>query len=368
MRVPFLDLRVTDEGERAELLSAVDAVLRHGRIVLGPETGEFEQRVAERVGRRFAIGVNSGTDALILSLRALGIGPGDEVIVPPLSFVATANTVALSGATPVFADLDDDLTLDPASVKPLITSRTRAIVPVHWAGKVCRMEEIVPLAEKHELFVIEDAAQAFDAERNGKKAGAFGTVGCFSMNCMKVFASVGEAGAVVTDDPALRDKLIQLRYHGLIDKETCGALSHNGRLDTIQAAMLIKRLDRLDAVIEARRMNAAYYTDRLSGLVATPREDNAGRDVYYTYQILTERRDELMAYLATRGIETKPGHLYLMPDQPVYRDGGKAVCANARKLHPRILCLPVSEKLTEAQREYVAESVREFFATRSPHA
>jgi dTDP-4-amino-4,6-dideoxygalactose transaminase len=358
-KVPFLDLRVTDDDERLALLAAVDRVLRHGRIVLGPEVAQFEEQVAARVGRRFAIGVNSGTDALILALRALGIGRGDEVLVPALSFVATANVVKLAGAEPVFVDLDADMNMDPGAIEPLITERTRAILPVHWAGKVCRVEEICAIAARHGLPVIEDGAQAFDAVRHGSKAGSFGLLGCFSMNCMKVFASLGEAGMVVTDDEALHGRLVQLRYHGLISKEHCGVPSHNGRLDTVHAAMLLERLARFDEVIARRRDNADYYSQRLAGVVDVPREEPGCRDVYYLYIIATDRRDDLQLFLSERGIETKQPHV-LMPDHPAHA-GGLGNWSQAAKVHHRRLCLPVHEKLAAEQRQYVADSILTFF-------
>jgi dTDP-4-amino-4,6-dideoxygalactose transaminase len=361
MKVPFLDLRVTDETERQELLAAVEGVLKHGRIVLGPEVGEFEQAVATRLGVRYVVGVNSGTDALILTFRALGLGPGDEVIMPPLSFVATANTVSLSGATPVFADLTDDLVLDPASVEALITPRTKALVPVHWSGRTCDMTVLLDIAKRHNLLVIEDTAQAFDAKLNGRKAGTFGIVGCFSMNCMKVFASLGEAGAIATDDQALYEKLVTLRYHGLVNREFCHMVSHNGRLDTVQAAMLLVRLKRLDSVMERRQAHAAYYDSRLASVVETPRPAPGGTHVYYTYTIQTDRRDALKAFLEEQGVETKIQHVPLMPDQPVYEGRVTAACPNARRLMGRVLCLPASENLTALEREYVADQVLKFF-------
>ncbi|BAE48879.1 Predicted pyridoxal phosphate-dependent enzyme [Paramagnetospirillum magneticum AMB-1] len=357
--VPYLDLRVTDDAEREDLLAAVDRVLRHGRIVLGPEVAEFEARIAARVGRRFAVGVNSGTDALILALRALGIGAGDEVIVPALSFVASANIVKLAGAVPVFADLGPDMNMDPAVIEGLITPATRAILPVHFAGKICRMEEICAIAERHRLLVIEDAAQAFDAVRHGRKAGSFGQVGCFSMNCMKVLASLGEAGVIVTDDDALHDHLVQLRYHGLVTKESCGFLSHNGRLDTVHAAMLSVRLDRFDEVMRRRRDNAAYYSARLGHLVDVPRDDADCQDAYYIYVIATDRRDALQDFLTARGIETKQPHI-LMPEHPVHKDA-RGFWDNAARVHHRRLSLPISEKLTDTQRTYVADAIVEFF-------
>lgn len=360
MKVPFLDLRVIDESERQELLAAVDKVLSHGRILLGPEVAEFEAALQKRIGRRYAVGVNSGTDALVLALRALAYQPGDEVITTSLSFVATANAIALNGLEPVFADIGEDLCLDPASLEALITPRTRAIMPVHWAGRACDMDAIMAIAERHGLDVIEDCSQAFGAAFNGRPVGTFGRLGCFSMNCMKTLASLGEAGAVLTDDETLAKRVEALRYNGLGEDKTCIQVSHNGRLDTIQAAMLLVRLARLDGVLAHRAKVAAYYDSVLSGIVTTPRRDRRRLDVHYTYTILTPRRDELQAHLEKAGIECRVQHLPLMPEQPAHVHR-RAAFDNARRLIGTSLCIPVHEKISDEQMRYVAKQIAIFF-------
>jgi dTDP-4-amino-4,6-dideoxygalactose transaminase len=364
-KVAFLDLRVTDEGERTALLQAVEKVLRHGRLVLGPEVEAFEQRVATYCGRKYAVGVNSGTDALYFGLRSLGIGPGDEVITTALSWVATANAIALTGATAVFADIRDDLNIDPESVRRLLSPKTRALLPVHYTGRLCDMKALSEIAEKHKLLMIEDAAQAFGAHRDGRRAGAFGVVGCFSMNPMKVPGACGEAGVVVTDREDLRDRLISLRYNGTINRETCVDVSVNGRLDTIQAAILLERLDRFDRVQVKRREIAARYRERLGDVVRTPQEPTGEGHAYYTFTILADRRDELRAHLERCQVETKIQHPILMADQPAYRDKSRADCPNARKLIQRIVCIPANEKLAMEDVDYVARCIRDFYGRRS---
>ncbi len=359
MKVPFLDLRVADDAERRELTDALDAVLRHGRFVFGPEVEELEGRLAAACGRRFAVGVGSGTDALILGLKSLGIGPGDEVITTPLSFVATANAISLAGAVPVFADVGDDLNLDPDTIGPLVTAATKAILSVHWTGRVCRMAEIVALAERRGLMVVEDCSQAFGATRDGAPAGSFGAVACFSMNPMKVFAACGEAGFVATDGEDAAETLRALRYNGMVDRDTCGQVSHNARLDTVQAAMLLKRLDRYADVVAKRRDTALFYDGALAGVVEPPPAD--GGSVYYTYTVLAADRDRLRVHLAKKGIETKVQHLPLMPDQPAHRASVRGDCPNARRLMERALALPVNEKVSASQRQYVADCVRAFY-------
>lgn len=361
-RVPFLDLRIVDDTTRQDLLAAVDAVLRHGRFIIGPEVQELEKQVAARCGRKYAVGVNSGTDALFLGLKSLGIGPGDEVITTSLSWIATANAIALTGATLVFADIRDDLNIDPASVQKLITPRTRAIVPVHYTGKVCQMSALMQIADEHGLLVIEDAAQAFGAKYHGRKAGSFGVVACFSMNPMKVFAACGEAGMVVTDGEDICERLISLRYNGTVNREKCIEPSLNARLDTLQAAILLRRLAGVGGIVQRRREIAAWYNEQLAGVVKTPREADGEWDVYYTYTIRAVRRDELKAFLEGKGIETKIQHPYLMPEQPAYRDRARGKFPNARRLVKQILCIPANEKLTRADVDYVAACIREFYS------
>jgi dTDP-4-amino-4,6-dideoxygalactose transaminase len=360
-RVAFLDLRISDQVDRKELLDAIDAVFQHGIFIIGPEVQQFEEKIACSVGRRYAIGVNSGTDALFIALKSMGVGKGDEVITTSLSWIATANAIALTGATPVFADIRDDLNIDPESVKRSITSKTKVIMPVHYTGKVCQMDSLMRIADAHGLIVIEDAAQAFNAIYKGKKAGSFGSIGCFSMNPMKVLGAAGETGAIVTDQNDLYEKLIALRYNGTINKEVCIEPSLNGRIDTIQAAILLKKLDKVEAIIKKRRSNAKYYDERLRDIVDIPFETEDEIDVYYTYTIKTEDRDKLKSYLEEKGIETKIQHPYLMPEQPAYNIGVKGKYENAKKLVKTILCLPINEKLNEKELDYVVENVRSFF-------
>ncbi|SVD26418.1 uncharacterized protein METZ01_LOCUS379272, partial [marine metagenome] len=238
MKVRYRDLSVHDSVIQKELLNSVKGVLDHGKIILGPEVDEFEKNIANYCGTKYAIGVSCGTNALYLSLKALGVGVGDEVITTPLSWIATVNAIVLTGAVPVFVDIGQDLNIDPELIEEAVTDRTKAIVPVHFTGRLCKMDRINEVAKKKGIFVVEDAAQSFGAKVNGTVAGAFGDTGCFSMNAMKVFCSYGEAGAIVTDDDDLYPKLISYRYNGTINKEDCHTPSINARIDTIQAAMM----------------------------------------------------------------------------------------------------------------------------------
>ncbi|GIX46858.1 MAG: aminotransferase [Candidatus Tectimicrobiota bacterium] len=360
-KIPFLDLRVDDPEERRDLLAAVEAVLQHGRFILGPEVAACEQRLAAACGRTYAVGVKSGTDALFLGLKSLGIGPGDEVITASLSWIATANAIRLTGATPVFADVGDDLTMAPDSVRRLLTPRTRAIVPVHYTGSLCAMPALLQLAQAHRLLVIEDAARAFGAWDHGRPAGAFGDVACFSMNPMKVLGACGEAGLVVTNRRDVYERLLALRYNGMHQRRLCHEPSLNGRLDTLQAAILLRRLSDFERRLARRREVATWYRKHLKGLVDVLPETAGARSVYYLFPIGTDARDALRAFLAARGIEVQTRDADLLPCHPAYRDGYRAEFANAQRLIRRLLCLPIHDKLTHDEVKYVTDCIWEFF-------
>lgn len=361
MVVPFLDLRVVDPADRRRYLEAIDVVLSHGRIVIGPEVAAFEEAVAAYCGVAYAVGVASGSAALFMALKSLGIGPGDEVITTALSFVGTANGIAMTGATPVFTDIQPDLTIDSVCVERAITPRTKAIMPVHFTGKLCAMPELAAVAERHNLPIVEDAAPAIGASYRGRKAGAFGLVNCISLNPMKILNALGEAGVVLTNDAAIRDRLLALRHNGLVNGEYCHYVSGNGRIDTIQAAILLRRIERLEDIIERRRQIAAYYQAALGDRVDVPHDSDGYRDVYYTFTVAHDRRDALAAFLAKRGIEIKIQHPALMPEHPAYRMADLSGFPVGRRAVKRLLCLPAHEKLTQEQVEYVAASVHAFF-------
>lgn len=360
-KVPFLDLRIDDDKEREQLLDAVEGVFDHGQFILGPEVAELEEMIADACNKQHGLGVGSGTTALYLAIRAVGLGPQDEVIVPALSWIATANAVSLAGAQPVFADIGDDLNLDPESVRTLVGPDTKALLPVHYTGKVCKMGDLQEIAEDHNLTVIEDASQAFAARRAGRPAGSFGDIACFSMNPMKVLPATGEAGMLLTDDESLIERAEILRYNGMIERELCQEPGINGRIDTLQAAMLLKRLPRVEAVIERRREIAERYRDALSDLVGIPREKPSEEDAYYTFTIRTGKRDNLHKHLKARGIEAKIRDPYLMPQQPAYKGSSKGHYPNAEQLVDRLLCLPCHEKMDPEQTELVIHAVRSFF-------
>lgn len=360
VKVPFLDLKITDPVERAAMIDALTRVMDHGIFVLGPEVEAFEAEVAGYCGRRHCVGVGSGTDALILGLKALDIGPGDEVITTPLSWLATGSAILLNGATAVFADIGQDLNIDPDTIEPLITNRSKALLVVHFTGTMCDMDRLVAIAGRHGLALVEDGAQAFGARFQGRPCGAFGILSCVSMNAMKVMAGLGDGGVALTDDPAVAERLRRLRHSGVVNRDYAQELSHNCRLDALQAAFLRVRLAGIDARVERRRVLARSYDTALAGHVTTFPERPGNRNVHYTYQLRTSRREALRQFLDARGIQTRIQHPIIMNDQPAFAGRCRGSSPVARRLVDELLCLPIHEKLTDAEQAYVIALVKEF--------
>jgi len=362
IKVPFLDLKVSNPIQKKRYLARIDRMLSHGQILEGPEIEEFESQVATYCGSKFAIGVGSGTDALVLALKALGIEKNDEIIVPCLSFIGTANAIASLDAKPVFVDISTQLTIDDTKIKSAITSRTKAIMPVHFTGRLSPMPEILSISKEYNIPVIEDAAPAFGATYLGQKAGTFGIMGCLSMNPMKILNALGEAGVVLTNNQELKDKIISYRYHGLNkNKDICSRVSTNRRLDTLQAAILLERLADIDKVIHRRREIAKRYTEKLSQYVLTPKDPLHYKNVYYTYTILTKQNEPLAKYLLDEGIETKFYHKRLMTEHTPYINNHSQVFEIGNRVVKELLCLPLHEKLSDEQVEHVINTIKNYF-------
>ncbi len=364
-RIPLVDLAAEAASLGRELEDAVLRVLRSGAYVLGPETRAFEADLALRVGTRFAVGVGSGTEALLLALRALGIGPGDEVITSPFSFVATAAAVAQVGATPVFVDLaPKSFLLDPARVEQALGPRTRAVLPVHLFGACAELEALAPMLEARGIALIEDAAQALGATRGGRAAGSFGRLGCFSFYPTKNLGAAGDAGAVTTDDEALAERLRLLRAHGSPDGENFVQLGTTSRLDSLQAAVLRAKLPFLEAWTRARERNAALYADALAGCpgIALPQGGVSGRPVWSQYVVRVERPDAAREALAAEGIEARryyPRPLYAEPALAGARVPA-AGCREAEAAAASALALPIRPTLAREQVLEVAAHLRRF--------
>jgi dTDP-4-amino-4,6-dideoxygalactose transaminase len=366
INVPFVNLVAQHAALKSELMKVVDQVLSHGQFILGPEVAGFEHRFAQICGVRHAIGVGNGTEALILALRGLNIGPGDEVITAPNSFVSTASAIIMSGARPVFVDTDDHLNIDVSKIGAAITPKTRAIVPVHLTGRPADMQPLLGIARAHGLHVIEDAAQAVGAEYLGRPVGSLGTIGCFSFHPLKTLNACGDGGVLTTDDPEVADRLRVLRNIGLRTRDECIEWSGNSRLDTMQAAMLLVKLPYLEMWTEARRANAGEYRRLLSGVsqVQLPTEESDRRAVYHTFVIQAENRDALKAFLTGRGIMTAIHYRVPIHLQPAARTlgYGQGSFPNAERQAARMLSLPVFPELSRDDLACVASAIRDFYA------
>ncbi|MGB9840910.1 DegT/DnrJ/EryC1/StrS family aminotransferase [Thermovenabulum sp.] len=368
MHISFLDLKAQYQTIKKEIKKEIEEVLESGNYILGPKEKEFEKEIAEYLGVKHAIGVANGTDALVLSLDALGIGPGDEVITTPYTFFASAEAVSRVGAKPVFADIsfDDNLNIDVRQIKKKITKNTKAIIPVHIFGCPCNMDEIIQIARKYNLYIIEDACQAIGAQYKGKKAGTLGDIGCFSFFPTKNLGGYGDGGLVVTNNDEIAEKIMTLRVHGSTKKYYHSRIGYNSRLDEIQAAILKVKLKYIDKWNQKRIEKAKLYNDKLKNLPITlPKiyDENHKKHVFHLYTILTPKRDELKNYLEQKGIPT--GIYYPLPLhlQEAYKDLGykDGDMPNAEKASRQALSLPLYPELKEEEIYYITEAVKTFF-------
>ncbi|MBM3512817.1 MAG: DegT/DnrJ/EryC1/StrS family aminotransferase [Alphaproteobacteria bacterium] len=364
-RIPFRDLSVNDAGLRRDLAAAMERVLVHGQLMMGPETEQLERELAKRCGAPHCVAVGSGTSALYLALKVLGIGRGDEVITTAMSWIATATAIVMTGATPVYADIGDDLNIDPAAIEDLITARTKAIVPVHYFGRMCDMLSIMALARRHKLIVIEDAAQAFGAQLAGATAGTAGDVGAFSINPMKALQSLGEAGAITFKDESLGGRLRALRYLGAQDRQLCVSPELNHKISEIQSAFIRVYLSRFEAARERRRAMAQAYIDGLKDVVTVPKSES-DRSAYFDFTIDADRRDDLKVFLEARGIEPKIRYALLLPDHPGLAADRPVRAPRARALAQRILSLPMEPQMSNDAVNEVVTAVRNFYRGEVP--
>jgi dTDP-4-amino-4,6-dideoxygalactose transaminase len=358
MRVPYVDLGRQNAALEPEILEAVACVLRRGDFILGREVHSFESRVASLLGVRHVVGVANGTDALVLALRGLDIGPGHEVITVSHSFLATATAIVLAGATPVFVDVDPEtMLLDPARVEAAIGPRTRALLPVHLNGFACDMDGIVELCRAHRLALVEDCAQALGTRWRGQAVGSFG-VGCFSLHPLKVLSACGDAGFLSTNDDALAARLRELRNLGLRDRDNCAWVSGNHRLDTLQAAILEVKLNRLPLWLEARAAHARAYREALQGFVELPPESPRCQPNNGVFVVRHDERDLLLARLRESGIDAKVHYPLAIHQQPPFAGFATCPLPATEATVRRILSLPVSPELDETQRGLVVEELQ----------
>ena len=358
--IPILDLDPEISGLWDEITDALHRVLRSGQFVLGPEVAAFEEEVAAYLGVRHAVGLNSGTDALVIGLRALGVGPGDEVIVPPFTFFATAEAVSLLGATPVFVDVElDTYNLDVTQVEAAVTEQTKAAIPVHLFGRPVAMGALQAVANRHGLAILEDCAQSFGATVDGRRVGTVGQVGAFSFFPTKNLGAYGDGGLLATDDDALAAEARRLRTHGSLKKYHNEVVGYNSRLDAMQAAILRVKLPHVDAYNEGRRHVATRYNEALAGLngVVTPRIVDGHVVHQYTVRVLGGRRDAVRDRLAAQGVGTMVYYPVPCHRLPIY-DAPAGSMPVSERLADEALSLPIWPQMGEDVQDRVASALR----------
>ena len=369
--VPLLDLNAQYEPMKDDIIQTMTEVFNSKRFINGPKVDELETKMADYCGAKYAIAVSSGTDALIVSLMALEIGAGDEVITTPFTFFATAGCIARVGAKPVFVDIDPEtFNIDSKQIEAKITPKTKAIMPVHLFGQMADMDPILSIAQKHNLYVIEDAAQAIGSTyyshnlKVEKKAGSMGTIGCFSFFPSKNLGACGDAGAVTTNDEALAKKIKALRMHGESQRFYHDYIGGIFRIDALQAALLLVKLPYLEAQHKGRIANAKYYDINLANLVQTPKIHTGCKTIYNQYTIRTQKRDQLLKHLQDQKIGCAVYYPVCLHEQKCfaylgYKPGDFPASEKAAQ---EVLALPVYAELTNEQKAYVVAGIKSFFA------
>ena len=364
MTIEILDLKKRYQEEKHEILNCIKRVLKKGNLILTPEVQNFEKSICKFSGSKYCLGVNSGTDALMMSLWSVGVKKGDEVITSPISFIATASSIIHLGAKPVFVDVNNDLNINSDLIEQAITKRTKVIMPVHWTGRVCNMEKILKIAKRHNLIVIEDAAQAMGAYFKNKHAGTFGKISAFSTHPFKNLNALGDGGFVITNEKRLYDKIKLYRNHGLRGRDNVEIIGVNSRLDSLHAEILNFRLRRLKNIISRKRKNIEYYkkfvnTESMKILESNKNEKNS----YSMFVALCERRDELQKYLQRFKIQTRvyyktPLHLYKATK---YLGFTKGDFPNAEKFAKQVLSFPYHQHLTKKEIKFVCKKINDFY-------
>ncbi len=359
----FIDLKAQYEPIKEHILQRINGVLEHGQYILGPEVAELESHLAQYTGASHAVTVASGTDALLIALMAIGVKQGDEVITTPFSFFATAETIMLLGAKPVFVDIrQDTYNIDSSLIESAITDKTKAIMPVSLYGQCAEMDEINQIAKKHNLAVIEDAAQSFGATYKNQKSCHLSTIGCTSFFPSKPLGGYGDGGSCFTSDDELAQKMRQISRHGQGKRYCHETIGVNGRMDTIQAAIVIEKLKIFDEELSKRQKVASYYHHLLEGTVNLPFIHKANKSVYAQFTIEVKERDALAAFLKEKGIPTAIHYPVPMHRQPAlasldYKEGQFPVSERAAS---RVMSLPFSPYMKEEEQKEVAEAIKSF--------
>ena len=349
-----------------KIFRLIEDTVKFNDFTLGRYVDLFEKQFCKYQKVKYAIGVGSGTDAIFLSLKALGIKEGDEVITPTYSFYATAGAIATAGAKPVFVDIKDDLNIDEEKIEKKITKKTRAIVPVHWSGRICNMKKILTIAKKYKLHVVEDACHAIMAHDDKKKyAGNFGITGCFSMHPLKNLNVWGDGGIVTTNNKKIYDKIRLIRNHGLISRNDCKIYGYNSRLDTIQAAVGLEMIKKINLITKSRIKNAKYLNDQLKDIkeITLIKEKTGYKSVYHLYQFFCKNRDGLDVYLRKNKIDSKvhypkPLHLHHAAKKFNYKNGQFEI---AEKLAKKVISIPVHEFIKKKELDYMISKIKKFY-------
>lgn len=366
-RVPLVDLKRQYHSIKEEVDSAIQDVLESQAFILGPQVREFENLFASYCNTKHAIGVSSGTDALLLALKSLGIGTGDEVITSPFTFFATVGSICNTGAKPVFVDIEpESFNIRPGLIEKCISKKTKAIIPVHIYGQCADMDPILEIAKKHNISVIEDSAQSIGAEYKDKKSGSIGDLGCFSFFPSKNLGGLGDGGMITCNSDELEELICMLRIHGGKPKNYYSIIGINGRLDTIQASVLIKKLGYIELWCEKRREKASYYTEKIKGLdLVTPEIMSFNKHVFHQYVIRTKERDRLMEHLTANNIGCAvhypvPQHLQKCMAYLGYKEGDLPEAENAAK---ETVSLPIFPEITKEEQDYVINTINDFLST-----
>lgn len=364
-QVPYVDLAAQWQHEKNRLLPIIEKVLASGRYILGHDVEVFEKSIADLVGTRHCVAVNSGTDALMIALAAVGVRAGDEVVTPPNSFVASTAAIVHLGARPAFVDVLPDQNMDPAAIEAAITPRTRAIMPVHLTGRVCRMDQISAVADGHGIPIVEDAAQSIGSRYLGRSSGSWGAVGCFSAHPLKNLPAIGDGGYLTTDSDEIAEFARLYRNHGLVDRTKVLRFGTVSRMDSLKAAVLNFRLALLDDVIRARRATAETYREQLLDVPLVLPTDLSGEfNSYHTFVIQSARRDELREFMRGRGVGTSihyPTPIHLQPAS-AFLGYGRGSFPVTEMQSESILSLPIHQHLDDADVAHVIECINAFFS------
>ena len=366
MRVEFIDLKSRYKLERQEILKTLDKVLKKGHLVLTNELEEFEQKICQYTKRNYCLGLNSGTDALMMSLWALGIGRGDEVITSPISFIATVGAITHVGAKPVFVDVKEDFNIDEDKIARKINKRTKAIMPVHWGGASPDMFSIIKLAKKYKIHVVEDACMGIGAKINGKSPGTFGTINAFSMHPLKSLNVMGDGGMVATNNKKIFDWIKKFRNHGMTDRDHIEFWGVNMRLQPLQAIVAIEGLEKIDNVIKKRNENAKRMDSLLSTLspnLIIPKRPKGYRETFALYMCLVKNRDKLLKYLIKSKIEAKIHYPIPLNKQKAARNLklNQKDFKIANDQSKKIITLPIHQYISKNQISYIAQKIENFY-------